>query len=176
MSPRTPSTLIFFDTSALIPFLVDSDPLHPRLVHSLRSSPHHYVIDTIVLAEYLAKIPTADYASVLARFQKTFRIQPFSELSAQLFAELFKVLDAHGHIPRTPTGRQVVKADLMVLSSAIASGVSEFYFDDRGFSSWSAFLPLTFLGLPLPHFVCLSNLPPAPVQGVIPLPPSPPSP
>lgn len=155
----------FLDSSAFFPLLERDNPLHARLMQHILGKKAVVCIDTIVLSEYLVGIADSSRAEEIAEnFAKQFRIHSFDARTAVVCAELFKILKAKGQIPKKPTDRQLKKVDVMIMASAIVSGVDEFIFGDRYFANVTDLLPNPICGFKLPTFLRLNTLPRAAVQ------------
>lgn len=173
MVTKKDTDLAFFDTSAFIPLYDDQNPCKARILQHFAKRKPLFAIDTVVLSEFLV-VPAPEGAEAfLKSCRKQFQIHSFDVLASRICSELFKLLLEKGQVPKPKTERQITKVDAMILSSAIAAGAGEFLFGDGAFSSWMHYLPGQFCGRPLPKFVCISTLPPVPIQPPLPFSPPP---
>ena len=86
-------------------------------------------IPTIVVAEYLVPADKKAHASIIEAINRRFLIRPFDIECASLAAELFKV----GKPMRTagiPLGREVLRADTLIIATAKVHKAKVFYTDD----------------------------------------------
>lgn len=165
MAARKTQTAVFLESSVLIPLLESGNSLQPRILSHLTSQNAAVAIDTVVLSEYLAGLDqTIDKNDVVERLAKQFRIHTFDASTAIVCAELFRLLKSKGMIPKQKSDRQVTKADIMIMASAIVSGVDEFMFEDGHFSSYPDILPTDICGHKIPSFVRAQDIPPGIVQ------------
>lgn len=169
MSVHKASCSIHFDSSAFIPLVTPSKPLHNKIVSYLRNAKAMLSIDTVVLSEVLAvSDQEVDRADLVEKYSRQFRVFPFDVYASRVCAELFRILKAAGQIPRQNAERQITKADLMILASAMVNKVTEFIFEDKHFSQYPNLLPETICGYSLPVFKRLSDLPDVMMQQEIP--------
>ena len=160
MSARKAIGSIHFDSSAFIPLVTSSYPSHGKILAYVRNVNADLSIDTVVLSEVLAGSNLSGDRELLARkYSKQFRVFPFDTRASVVCAELFRTLKDAGQIPRPKTERQITKADLMILATAMTNGVTEFLFEDKHFSQYPNFFGKTICGYPLPVFKRLSELP-----------------
>lgn len=165
MAMHKTQTTVFIETSALIPMLDRENAHQKRIIAHLSSKQALASIDTVVLSEYLAGLSNAtDKSNVAEHLSRQFRIYTFDAQTAIVCAEVFRVLMANGQIPKNQSNRQITKADIMIMASAIVSGASELLFNDGHFRSYKKFLPDPICGHKLPEFVCACELPPEIVQ------------
>ena len=165
MATRKTQTSVFLESSVLIPLLESGNPLQSRILSHLTKQNASVAIDTIVLSEYLAGLnDSIDKNAVVERFAKQFRVHTFDASTAIVCAELFRMLKSKGMIPKQKSDRQVTKADIMIMASAIVSGVDEFLFEDGHFSSYPRALPTDICGHKIPVFTRVQDLPPEVVQ------------
>lgn len=166
MATRKTQMSVFVESSALIPMLDSENALQKRIVAHLSAQNALISIDTVVLSEYLAGLgESVDKSEVVERLSRQFRVHTFDAHSATVCAEVFKTLKDKGQIPRNRSERQITKADIMIMASAIVSGAAEFLFNDGHFAAYPAFLPSDICGHKLPTFVRAEDLPPEVVQG-----------
>lgn len=165
MATRKTKTSVFLESSVLIPLLESTHPLQSRILSHLTNQNAAVAIDTVVLSEYLAGLnESINKNEVVERFAKQFRVHTFDASTAIVCAELFSILKSKGMIPKQKSDRQVTKADIMIMASAIASGVDEFLFEDGHFSSYPHVLPADICGHKIPSFIRAQDLPPEIVQ------------
>ena len=165
MATRKTQTTVFLESSVLIPLLESGNPVHSRVLSHLTSQNALVAIDTIVLSEYLAGLnDSIDKNEVVERFARQFRVHTFDASTAIVCAELFRILKSKGMIPKQKSDRQVTKADIMIMASAIVSGVDEFLFEDGHFSSYLRAFPSDICGHKIPSFIRAQDLPPEIVQ------------
>ncbi len=165
MATRKINTTVFLESSALIPMLDSGNAIQARILAHLKTMNAHVGIDTVVLSEYLAGLDeSTDKAEVVERLSKQFRVYSFDAHTAIVCAEVFRILKAKGQIPKAKSERQITKADIMIMASAIVSGSAEFIYNDGHFSSYPKFLPTVIHGHGIPVFVRAKDLPPVIVQ------------
>lgn len=102
-------------------------------------SKHDVIIPTIVVAEVIAKEPTEIRASYLEILNKSFIITNFDTRAALKYADLLygrfkEVKDVAAEIG---VERQRMKADHMIIATAIANGANRIYSYDSGIKSFS---------------------------------------
>ena len=165
MASGKPQKSVFIETSALIPMLEQGNVIQARVLQYLKSGKALVCMDAVVVSEYLAGLDASmDKNAVVERMSKQFRIHTFDAHTAIVCSEMFRILKTKGQIPRTPSKRQITKADVMIMASATASGVSELLFNDGHFATYRRFLPDEICGHKLPTFVRAKDLPPEIVQ------------
>ena len=98
------------------------------------------LVPTIVLAEVLATEPPAVRIRYLEIFTKNFIVAPFDERAAMKYAEiLFGRLDEVKAIAEASgTPRQKMKADHLIIATAIVNGASAIYSTDGGLKNFAA--------------------------------------
>lgn len=147
------STIIGIDTNILIWGLrrkaEDGQESNIRkaayLINSVLSEKNvTVVIPSIVLAEATHGLPLDLRVAFTCRVQETFKIVPFDTMAAQEFSRISKVF-CRGR----GKGRQVLKADAMILATALAQQVKVFYSeDDELIAKGNQFMEVR--GLPTP--------------------------
>lgn len=80
------------------------------------------VIPTIVLAEFLARSDSSKHAEITQKLEKSFLIIPFDTRSSSKFSDLWKTKNGIRKDQPICT-RDHMKADLLIVASALSSGV-----------------------------------------------------
>lgn len=88
------------------------------------------VLPAIVVAEYLGPIPPEQQSEVTAAISERFIVVPFDLRSAAISARLFEEGKAQLP-PGKPGARRQLKADAMIIATAVAHGAREFYSEDE---------------------------------------------
>lgn len=87
------------------------------------------ILPAIAVAELLVPVPLKDKGLVIAELEKKFVCLPFdlkaSAIASRLWAQ-FKTLPAHEQYP----DRDILKADAMIIGTAISAGATEYYTHD----------------------------------------------
>jgi predicted nucleic acid-binding protein len=100
------------------------------LFEELQIAKAQVLIPTIVVAEYLVPADKKTHASIIEAINRRFLIKPFDVECASLAAELFKV----GKPMRqagVPFGREVLRADTLIIATAKVHKAKVFYTDDK---------------------------------------------
>ncbi|MCL2646048.1 MAG: PIN domain-containing protein [Phycisphaerales bacterium] len=82
------------------------------------------VLPTIVIGEYLCKVPKSSHGQIVAKLQERFRIVPFDVRASSMAADLWQKRQ------NLPHSRRLLKADMLVIASAEAAGAERFYSAD----------------------------------------------
>ena len=99
------------------------------LFQQLNEDDAQIIIPAVVVAEYLVPVAEKDRAKVASALSDRFRIVPFDVRSAALAARLFD--DFKPNRPKgRPGGRDLLKADAMIVASSKTAGARYFYSDD----------------------------------------------
>lgn len=105
------------------------------LVQELQETKTIISIPSMVLGELLCAVPTSKHPAVLDVLAKGFVIHPFDLPAAMTFAELHKLRHGDGtidalkaHVP--PPTREKVKADLVVVATAVRWKADRIYSHD----------------------------------------------
>ncbi len=100
------------------------------LFQKLEEEKAQVIVPAIVVAEYLVPVRQDERDRVAALLGESFRVVPFdircTVLAAQIFGQFKK-----GKASKTVGGRDLLKADAMIVASAKAAGASVFYTDDK---------------------------------------------
>ena len=165
MSSSKPQKVVFVETSALIPMLGQESTIQARILQYIKTGKATVCIDTIVLSEFLAGTDKSeDKNEITERLSKQFRINTFDTHTAMVCSEIFRILKSKGQIPKPKSKRQITKADIMIMASAIVSGANEFMFCDGDFKAYQKFLPQDIYKHKTPTFIRAQDLPPQIIQ------------
>ncbi|NJK80323.1 MAG: type II toxin-antitoxin system VapC family toxin [Chloroflexaceae bacterium] len=88
---------------------------------------------SIVVGESLVRVPVPEHPNVLNKFSQ-FIILPYDTLSAMWFARIWQQLKDQEEITRLQTtglSRVELKADLMIIATAVAHGAKVLYSGDH---------------------------------------------
>lgn len=99
------------------------------LFEELEIAKAQVLIPTVVIAEYLVKADKKTHASIIEAINRRFLIKPFDIECASLAAELFST----GKTTRPsgiPLGREVLRADTLIIATAKVHKAKVFYSDD----------------------------------------------
>ena len=135
--------LVCFDTQVLIwciqkkasPTQEHMIPRACAFLRSLQEKKTKVMIPSVVIAEFLAKIPYAEHNTYLSLFKKHFLISPFDAVSACLFAKIWQEkangqsLEQLKQIP--DVNKTTIKADCLIVATALASKADCIYSHDR---------------------------------------------
>jgi hypothetical protein len=95
------------------------------LLDQLAASEETVFLPTVALAEFLLGVDPTDHGSVIADLQERFVVRPF-DLPAMSWAARLWLM--HRELPKAAQiGRVCLKADVMIVATAKAAGVSVFY-------------------------------------------------
>jgi predicted nucleic acid-binding protein len=108
------------------------------LLQDLKSRQLRFAITAIVLGEYLAKFHGDELQVQLAAIQKNFIVLPFDARAAGLAAALWQ---KHG--ADKSAERPVLKADIQIVATAQAAGVTTIYSNDLTLKKIAAGILLT---------------------------------
>jgi predicted nucleic acid-binding protein len=116
-------------------------------LRSLEEEGAQVLVPAIVLAELLVRVPEEKHAAILQEVSQRFMVVPFDIPAASEFAKLFakwnakdaearsdqlgKTAPKDEHKDMPNPGRSALKADLMILATAIVRGVSCLYTNDE---------------------------------------------
>lgn len=166
MSARKFVQSAYLDSSAFIPLIDASNSLHNKIVNHLKETQLFPGIDTVVLSEVLAGVDgSVDRDELVEIYTRQFRVPSFDAQAAKVSAEIFRLLKSAGQIPRGKgMERQVTKADIMIVATAIVNSAAEFIYEDKHFKRYPELLPEKICGFPLPKFTRASDLPDVLVQ------------
>ena len=104
----------------------------------LASENQRIMIPTVVLAEYLVKVPVEDHAAEVNRIQAIYRVFPFDVKAASISADIGGSLTYQStvnqfaetqHVTREEA-RQLVKVDVMIVATAIANNAERIISED----------------------------------------------
>ena len=87
------------------------------------------LIPTVVIAEYLVPTDKKHHPSIIEAVNRRFLIKPFDIECASLAAELFKV-GKPMRVQGQPLGREVLRADTLIIATAKVHKAKIFYTDD----------------------------------------------
>jgi len=99
------------------------------LFEQLQTENAQVLIPSVVLAEYLVPADRKQHPGIIEAINRRFLIKPFDVECASLAAELFKI----GKPQRpsgVPMGREVLKADTLIIATAKVHRAKVFYTDD----------------------------------------------
>ena len=98
------------------------------LIHNLHVEGATIVVPAVVISEYLSGVDSAHHEKTIAAFRDSFEIPPFDLKSVSIAAKLWQ---AHRSLPvAEQLGRIVLKADVLIIATMKAFGVSHYYSND----------------------------------------------
>ena len=101
------------------------------LIDKLDKQKTKIIIPTIVLGEYLVRIPPEHHLATANQLNKRFQLIPFDAQCAQQFANLWRANeDRLAELYAMGSTRKLIKADCMILATAIVRGVDCIYSHD----------------------------------------------
>lgn len=96
-------------------------PRAKALLKKLDESKTPIVLPTVVLAEVLMRVPKNEHAAVIGKLEKRFILTPFDAQTSSCFADIwFRKKETRKEEPTCT--RDHLKADMMIVASAITSG------------------------------------------------------
>jgi len=137
-------TAVCIDTHVLIWGIKQSanqgqEDLIPRaseLLSSCKKNNEMIIVPSVVAAEFLTGIPHRDHGQVIKLLSSFCHIQPFDANCASLHAKLWQEKQDSGIIQAMRSSdtatRQEIKADCMIVSTALANNARFIYTHDRG--------------------------------------------
>ncbi len=103
------------------------------LIDHLTQIQEHVVVPTIVLAELMMRILPYRHAIFHQRVAQSFILQPFGAKEAAFFGEIWQSYKGHKAmkvLQKIESTRNALKADCMIVATAVASGASCIYSHD----------------------------------------------
>ncbi len=98
------------------------------------------IVPSIVVGEFLMRIPEKLHAMVINLFNKNFIIAPYDPLCASKFATIWKANkppEEAEKIMKLGTTRAELKADSMIVATAVARKADCIYSNDRGIKTFA---------------------------------------
>jgi predicted nucleic acid-binding protein len=87
------------------------------------------VVPSVVIGEFLVKVPAEKHQEVQAVLEKRFQIVPYDGAAAACAAKIFQEHKNSG-VSRGSTSRDILKADIQILATAITRKVGRLYTHD----------------------------------------------
>ena len=109
-----------------------------RFLAILRVSDNIILVPDIVVGEYLLNIDPSDHRSHVLYLQDEFAIAPYNTLAARHFARIWHANTTSGLLTELKQqdnpyiSRRMLRADCMIIATAMAAGASELYSHDPG--------------------------------------------
>jgi predicted nucleic acid-binding protein len=99
------------------------------LLDELEEDGEEIVVPNIIVSELLVGIPAADHGKFVAELQNRFFMPTYDLRAAVIAASLWQ---QHRVLPKgKQIARTTLKADVMIVATAKAAGVTDFYSDDE---------------------------------------------
>ena len=92
------------------------------------------LVPTIVVGEFLVKTPQEKHEEISAVLEKRFRIAPYDAITAACAARILQEYKTSG-MKATHTNRDVLKADIQILATAITRKCNVLYTHDDGLTA-----------------------------------------
>ena len=107
------------------------------LLQELQDNKTTVSIPSIVLGELLCAVPVSKHAALFDVLAKDFVVHPFDLVASMTFAELYRLRHTDGTIDALkaqtpPPTREMVKADLVILATAVRWKADRIYSHDAG--------------------------------------------
>ena len=100
------------------------------LIQNLEIEGATIVVPAVVVAEYLIGIEPEHHDATMRAFREEFEIPPFDLKAVSIAAKLWL---AHRTLPHNEQlERRVLKADVLIIATAKAFGVTHYYSNDKG--------------------------------------------
>lgn len=135
--------LVCIDTQilywALIKIAPSSKPhivsLATDFMQWIEKEKHDVIIPNIVVGELLIRVPPEKHLSVISQFQQNWRLVPFDTPASIKFAEIRRQHAIDNRLkdlldPANGSTRAALKADVMIVATAIVHGANVIYSDD----------------------------------------------
>jgi|SRR6185503_3832815 len=87
------------------------------------------MVPAVVLGEFLVKVPADKHLDVQTVFQKRFQVVPYDNLAASLAARIQQ--EHRGGASHSNTSRDVLKADIQILATAVTRKAAVLYTHDE---------------------------------------------
>lgn len=103
------------------------------LIDHLTQIQEKIVVPTVVLAELMMRIPPYRHNTFYQRVAQSFILQPFGVKESAFFGEIWKSYKGHKAmkaLQKLESTRDALKADCMIVATAVASGASCIYSHD----------------------------------------------
>jgi predicted nucleic acid-binding protein len=98
------------------------------------------LIPTVVIAEYLLRIPFNEHANVIKLFNESFIIAPFDANAASKFALIWLTNKSSGKLEelrKSGNTKQLLKLDSMIVATAVSRNAHCIYSHDEGIKSFA---------------------------------------
>jgi predicted nucleic acid-binding protein len=111
-----------------------------RFIQQLDANKDKIMIPSVVLSEFLLPIPAEHHALTLNLMQRSFIIAPFDLQASAVFAKIWQIKHAAATIQELRQQgftRTQLKADCMIVATAIAKGAGCIYSHDKDVRKFS---------------------------------------
>ena len=141
-------SLVCLDTHVLI-WAIKKEAVHGQedmisrataLIDRLEMSGKRLLIPTIVMGEFLIKIPPDALQATIDHLNSSFMIAPYDALAAIHYARLQRLWDSTGARSGEPfegKTRHELKADRMIVATAVAAGAQRIYSHDKALRAFA---------------------------------------
>jgi predicted nucleic acid-binding protein len=109
------------------------------LIDRLDKGNKQMFVPTVVVGEFLAKIPIGEHQSVMGVVQKRFMVVQYDLLAAMWYARIWNMAPSTSDLDdlkKAGKSRQELKADRMIVATAKASGAECIYSHDPGVATF----------------------------------------
>ena len=106
-----------------------------ELIDRLDKSNRKMLVPSVVVGEFLIKIPTETHQTIINLLQRQFMIAQYDVPAASHYAKIWRAkaaCDAVEELKRSGMTRQELKADRMIVATALANGAECIYSHDKG--------------------------------------------
>tara|TARA_Y100000310_G_C20069107_1_gene528503 strand:+ start:51 stop:551 length:501 start_codon:yes stop_codon:yes gene_type:complete len=136
--------LVCFDNHVLIwgikeeasPGQEDMIPRAKSFIKELDESNTKVLIPSVVIAEFLMRIPPEAHTTITNLFSKSFLVASFDTAAASHFATIWQAKKNQGGIAKIQeemgTTREELKVDALIVATAVSHQVERIYSHDRG--------------------------------------------
>ena len=137
---------VCFDTQILIwgvqrtskPSQADMIKRTETLLKQLDRNKTRIVVPSIALGEFLLGIPLEQHMATVAIFKKRFMVAPYDAQAAEIFVQLWNSYNNQTHQDNEEKpSRTFLRADAMIVATAIARDVDTIYTDDPWFEKFA---------------------------------------
>ena len=139
-------SLVSLDTNILIwaikkqasPGQEEMIPKANNLLERISRSNQRAMVSTIVVSELLMNVNPDSIPVMTSVIEKTFMVVPFDIQSAMMFARIWQEKNgAIEELKQSGIGRQQLKADCLIVASAIARKAICIYSNDKGLQKFA---------------------------------------
>jgi predicted nucleic acid-binding protein len=117
-----------------------------KLLEDIRKNRQRAMVSTIVVSEFLINVDPGLMPLTIDLIEKTFIVVPFDTQSAMMFARIWqeknksKIIE---ELKQSGIGRQQLKADCLIVASAVARKATCIYSHDQGLKRFAeGFIPV----------------------------------